>query len=88
VTGCPTAHAVKNALSHPADDAFAVARYTIQAGTGDDEVRAVLAGAGAPLTWRGERLRTWGYRQVRRGRRFAREHLGECQREHLMAVSR
>lgn len=66
--GYSTAHAVKNALSHADDDVFAVARYTVHAGTTDDQVAAVLAGRGAPLSWPGERLRTRGYRLVRRYR--------------------
>jgi len=65
--GYETAHAVKNALSHPRDDVLAVARWTVRSDTPDEQVRAVLAGTGAPRSWRRERLRTWGYRQVRRG---------------------
>lgn len=64
--GYDTAHAVKNALSHAGDDPFAVARYTVHAGTSRAQVRAVLAGGGAPLARRRERIRTRGYRIVRR----------------------
>jgi peptidoglycan/xylan/chitin deacetylase (PgdA/CDA1 family) len=67
-SGFRTAHAVRNALSHPEDDVFAVSRVTVRADTGEDLVAAVLQGRGAPLGWRRERLRTWGFRQVRRGR--------------------
>ena len=65
-SGYRTAHAVKNALSHPGDDPLAVARFTVEAHTPREQVRAVLAGTGAPLAWSGERLRTKGYRIVRR----------------------
>jgi peptidoglycan/xylan/chitin deacetylase (PgdA/CDA1 family) len=68
--GYRTAHAVRNALSHPADDAFAVSRFTVRAATTDERVAGVLAGTGVPLGWRRERLRTRGFRQVRRGRRL------------------
>lgn len=67
-SGYRTAHAVKNALSHPADDPFAVGRFTVTATTSRERVRAVLAGHGAPVAWRRERLRTRGYRVVRRAR--------------------
>lgn len=63
--GYRSAYAVKNALSHAADDPFAVARYTVHAGTTRAQVEAVVAGHGAPLGWRRERLRTRGFRVVR-----------------------
>jgi len=69
--GYLTAHAVKNALSHPGDDVWGVARYTITAATPDERVRDVLDGAGAPFAPRRERLLTRGYRQVRRARHLA-----------------
>lgn len=65
-SGYLTAHAVKNALSHTADDEFAIGRYTVHAGTTRAEVRAVLAGRGVPRSWRRERLRTAAFRHVRR----------------------
>lgn len=68
-SGYLTAHAVKNALSHPADEPFAVGRYTVHAGTTRNQVRDVLSGAGAPRSWRGDRLVTRGFRVVRRVRR-------------------
>ncbi|HEY8478753.1 MAG TPA: polysaccharide deacetylase family protein [Spirillospora sp.] len=67
-SGYRTAHAVKNALSHPGDDVFAIARFTVTATTPRERVRAVLAGRKAPFGWRRERLRTRGYRIVRRAR--------------------
>lgn len=71
--GFTTAHAVKNALSHDADDVLALGRYTVHGGTSRDDVRRVLAGSGAPLAWRRERLRTSAFRVVRTGRRIAAE---------------
>jgi peptidoglycan/xylan/chitin deacetylase (PgdA/CDA1 family) len=67
--GYDSACAVKNALSHRADDPFAIARVLVERDTGADGVAAVLDGRGAPLAWRGERLRTRGWRTVRRARR-------------------
>jgi peptidoglycan/xylan/chitin deacetylase (PgdA/CDA1 family) len=67
--GYVTAHAVKNAVSHLADDVLAVGRFTIGEATPDAQVAAVLAGDGAPRSWRGERWRTTAFRQVRRYRR-------------------
>jgi hypothetical protein len=66
------AYAVKNAFTHPADDPYALARLTVRADTDPAQVRAWLAGVGAPRAWQRQRLRTVGYRQVRRVR-----HLGE-----------
>lgn len=67
--GYSSAAAVKNAISHPDDDPFAVARWTITSGSNAAEVSRLLAGEGAPVAWRGERLRTRGYRVARRIRR-------------------
>ncbi len=67
-TGHITAHAVKNALSHPDDDPFAVGRFTVHAGTTRAQVRAALSGGGAPRSWTRERLRTRAFRAVRRTR--------------------
>ncbi|HEX7462053.1 MAG TPA: polysaccharide deacetylase family protein [Dermatophilaceae bacterium] len=66
--GFSSAAAVKNALSHHRDDAFAVARVTITADTTDEQVEELLRGRGAPVAWRGERLRTRGFRAYRRAR--------------------
>jgi hypothetical protein len=56
---------VRNALSHPQDDRFALARVTVGSGT---RVEALLAGRGAPLAHPRERLRTRAFRVYRRGR--------------------
>lgn len=63
--GYTTAHAVKNAISHPADDPFAVARFTVDARCTRERVRAVINGGGAPRSWPGERFRTRAFRVVR-----------------------
>lgn len=67
--GYRTAHAVKNAFSHHADDRYAVGRFTVCGTTPRAQVRAFLSGSGAPRSWAGERLRTRGFRVVRRLRR-------------------
>jgi peptidoglycan/xylan/chitin deacetylase (PgdA/CDA1 family) len=67
--GYRSAAAVKNALSHTGDDPFAIARFTVTASTPADLVAELLQGRGAPLAWRGERLRTRAYRVARRQRR-------------------
>jgi peptidoglycan/xylan/chitin deacetylase (PgdA/CDA1 family) len=63
--GYRSACAVKNALSHPYDDRFALARVTVTATT---DVEALLAGRGAPVTPSRERLRTRAWRAYRRAR--------------------
>jgi peptidoglycan/xylan/chitin deacetylase (PgdA/CDA1 family) len=58
--------AVKNALSHSGDDPYALARLTIGDSTGATRIEALLAGAGAPLAHRRQRVQTRGYRSLRR----------------------
>jgi peptidoglycan/xylan/chitin deacetylase (PgdA/CDA1 family) len=67
--GFPSAVAVKNALSHRGDDPWAIARWTVRSTTGAQQIARILDGRGAPCAWRRERLRTRGYRAVRRVRR-------------------
>jgi peptidoglycan/xylan/chitin deacetylase (PgdA/CDA1 family) len=67
--GFHSAVAVKNALSHPADDPFAIARWTVGRGTNVQKLDEILRGRGVPHAWSGERLRTRGYRGARRLRR-------------------
>lgn len=69
-SGFATAHAVKNALSHTADDPYAVARFTVHAGTSRAAVVRVVAGTGIRPAGRRERLATRVYRPVRRLRRM------------------
>jgi peptidoglycan/xylan/chitin deacetylase (PgdA/CDA1 family) len=68
-SGYLSAAAVKNAASHLADDPFAIARWTVSSRTTASRIAEVLEGRGIPQAWSGERLRTRGYRAVRRHRR-------------------
>jgi peptidoglycan/xylan/chitin deacetylase (PgdA/CDA1 family) len=67
--GYRSAAGVKNALSHERDDPFAIARWTVRAGTPATRVAEVLDGKRVPSAWARERLRTRAYRWARRGRR-------------------
>jgi peptidoglycan/xylan/chitin deacetylase (PgdA/CDA1 family) len=66
--GYDSAAAVRNALSHGADDVLAIARYTVTAATTDERVALVLDGRGIPVAPRRERLRTKVFREYRRAR--------------------
>jgi peptidoglycan/xylan/chitin deacetylase (PgdA/CDA1 family) len=63
-----SACAVKNALSHPGDDVFAIARVLVERTTGVAGIDDLLEGRGRPASWRGERFRTRGWRAYRRVR--------------------
>jgi len=67
--GYSSAAAIKNAISHLEDDAFAIARWTVTADTSAERLAEVLAGERVPLAWRNERLRTRAHRAARRARR-------------------
>lgn len=67
--GFKSAAAVKNAISHPEDDPWAIARWTVRRDTSADQIARILEGRGAPYAWRNERLRTRGYRSFRQLRR-------------------
>jgi peptidoglycan/xylan/chitin deacetylase (PgdA/CDA1 family) len=67
--GFESAAAVKNAVSHSEDDPWALARWTVGNATSPTEIAEVLDGRRAPLAWQHERLRTRGYRILRRLRR-------------------
>jgi peptidoglycan/xylan/chitin deacetylase (PgdA/CDA1 family) len=67
--GYTHAAAVKDALSHPGDDRFAIARWTVTADVDAARLRAVLAGDGVSVVRAGDRPRTVAYRTVRRLRR-------------------
>jgi peptidoglycan/xylan/chitin deacetylase (PgdA/CDA1 family) len=67
--GYSCAAAVKNAVSHAADDPFAIARWTVTRGTPASRIAQVLEGEGLPRAWVGERRRTRAFRTVRRQRR-------------------
>jgi peptidoglycan/xylan/chitin deacetylase (PgdA/CDA1 family) len=74
--GYHSAAAVKNALSHPGDDPFALARWTITAGTSASQLAEVLRGGLVPKAWQKERHRTRAYRRFRRLRRRLIQRLG------------
>jgi len=67
--GYHSATTVKNALSHPGDDPFAIARFTVTGATSTARIGEVLEGKRIPVAWSGERMRTRAYRMVRRTRR-------------------
>jgi peptidoglycan/xylan/chitin deacetylase (PgdA/CDA1 family)/GT2 family glycosyltransferase len=67
--GYRSAAAVKNAISHPGDDPWAIARYTVTSATTPERLADILEGRGAPLAWRQERVRTRAARTARRVRR-------------------
>jgi peptidoglycan/xylan/chitin deacetylase (PgdA/CDA1 family) len=67
--GYRSAAAVKNAISHPRDDPWAIARYTVTASTSAERVREILEGRGAPLAWQHVRVRTRAARTARRAMR-------------------
>jgi peptidoglycan/xylan/chitin deacetylase (PgdA/CDA1 family) len=74
--GYRSAAAVKNAASHRGDDPFAIARWTVNAGTPASRVAEVLDGRKIARAWARERLRTRGYRAARRHRRRLGASLG------------
>ncbi len=78
--GYRSAAAVKNAMSHLDDDPFAIARWTVTAGTTSDDLDRVLRGEGVPLSWKGERARTRAYRTARRARRWLDARAGAVSR--------
>ena len=74
--GYSSACAVKNALSHPRDDGFTLARVLVTRDTGAVGIARLLNGQDAPLSWPGERLRTRGWRAYRRARSWVDGGLG------------
>jgi peptidoglycan/xylan/chitin deacetylase (PgdA/CDA1 family) len=74
--GYSSAAAVKDAVSHAADDPFAIARWTVTWGTPASRIAQVLEGDKVPLAWSHERVRTRAYRTVRRSRRRLARALG------------
>jgi peptidoglycan/xylan/chitin deacetylase (PgdA/CDA1 family) len=71
-SGYSSAAGVKNAVSHSGDDPFAIARWTVTAGTSAPRIAEVLRGERVPVAWSGERVRTRVYRTARRWRWAAR----------------
>jgi peptidoglycan/xylan/chitin deacetylase (PgdA/CDA1 family) len=74
--GYTSACAVRNALSHPSDDPFALARMTIRSDTSLAELEEWLHGRGAPSASRREHVRTRAWRVYRRGRAVVRRQPG------------
>jgi peptidoglycan/xylan/chitin deacetylase (PgdA/CDA1 family) len=74
--GYTSAAGVKNALSHAADDPFAIARWTVTAGTSVSRIVEVIKGENVAMAWSHQRLRTRAYRAVRRARRRVTERIG------------
>lgn len=66
--GFDSAAAVKNALSHPDDDLYALARITVLGDVTPTQLARYLDGSGARTAPRRERLRTTAWRTVRRRR--------------------
>jgi peptidoglycan/xylan/chitin deacetylase (PgdA/CDA1 family) len=66
--GYRSACAVKNALSHPYDDPFALARFMVTAVTPTARIDRLLAGRGARVAPRRELVRTRVWRLYRRAR--------------------
>jgi peptidoglycan/xylan/chitin deacetylase (PgdA/CDA1 family) len=74
--GYDSAAAVKNAISHPRDDPYAIARWTVTEGTPAARISQILEGRGVPVAWAHERLRTRAYRTARRQRRRLLKSIG------------
>jgi len=68
--GFDAACSVRNALSHPADDLFSLARVMIGPGTSVEQLAALTAGEGIPRAGPTEQLATRGWRLLRRARRL------------------
>ncbi|HEX8975034.1 MAG TPA: polysaccharide deacetylase family protein [Solirubrobacteraceae bacterium] len=66
--GFDSAVAVKDAMSHPDDDPWAIARYTVGRDTEAADIEALLDGRGAPLAWVEDRLSARLARASRRAR--------------------
>lgn len=65
--GYTSACAVKNAMSHPADDRFAIARLMLEARHTRDDFLRMLSGEGVPVAGSRDRWKTRGWRVARRG---------------------
>jgi O-antigen biosynthesis protein len=70
--GFSSAAAVKDALSGPGDDPFAIARVIVPGDTGVGTLGDLLAGRGRPFAWQGERTSTKAFRVARRSAARAR----------------
>jgi peptidoglycan/xylan/chitin deacetylase (PgdA/CDA1 family) len=70
-SGFESACAVKQAISHPDDDRFALARAIVGSDMSTDLLDSWIHGQGLPISWRGERPMTKAWRLARRLRRAA-----------------
>lgn len=68
-SGFDSACAVKQALSHPDDDRFALARAIVGSDLSTECLDSWIRGEGLPLSWRGERPQTRVWRFARRMKR-------------------
>lgn len=66
--GYVAACGVKHALSHAADDRWALGRAVVSAETTDEDLRGWLDGIGLARSWTAERPQTTAWRIVRRAR--------------------
>ena len=72
--GFTSAAAVKNALSHPRDDPWAIARWTVTRTTSVGRIVELLGDNAGPLAPTRQRMRTRAYRVIRRAQRRVRSH--------------
>jgi peptidoglycan/xylan/chitin deacetylase (PgdA/CDA1 family) len=84
-SGYSSACAVKDALSHAADDEFALARVTVKSTYDETKIDQVLAGKGLARAGQREKWRTKGWRRVRRWqyRQRQNEEATEIDRIHI-----
>jgi hypothetical protein len=68
--GFDSACAVKQALSHPTDDRFALARAIVGSDMSMESLDGWIHGQGLPMSWRGERPKTRIWRLARRIKRM------------------
>lgn len=68
-SGFESACAVKQALSHPDDDRFALARAIVGSDMSIEDLDAWIRGERLPISWRGERPQTKVWRFARRMKR-------------------
>jgi peptidoglycan/xylan/chitin deacetylase (PgdA/CDA1 family) len=65
-SGFTSACGVKQALSHPGDDVFALGRAIVGSDLPCEQLERWIRGEGLPMSWRGERVRTRVWRAARR----------------------
>lgn len=76
LAGYDSAAAVRNALSHSADDRFRIARLMVMHDTPLSLVRSWISGLSAPLASRHDKLVTRGWRLYRSGKALLRNEPG------------